>query len=70
MVHTYHPRSEAASADPHAACEARVQFLAQAAAELADYYEGIVFTLKRQRADANAELRVKTEQLAALQVTV
>jgi hypothetical protein len=41
----------------HGACEARVQFLARAAAELAEFYEGINFTLKRQRDAANAELR-------------
>jgi hypothetical protein len=41
----------------HGACEARIAFLARAAAELADYYEGINFTLKRQRNAANAELR-------------
>jgi len=39
------------------AYEERVAFLARAAAELADYYEGIVFTLRMQRDAANAELR-------------
>jgi hypothetical protein len=41
----------------HSACEARVQFLARGAAELVEYYEGIAFTLKRQRDSAHAELR-------------
>ena len=41
----------------HSACEARVRFLARGAAELVEYYEGIAFTLKRQRDAAHAELR-------------
>ena len=53
----------------HEPCEARVQYLAQSAAELADYYEGILFTLRRQRDTAQLELQVAKEHLAALQVT-
>ena len=66
--HTYHCDPSTASPD-HAACEARVEFLAQSAAELADYYEGILFTLRRQRDTAQLELQVAKEHLAALQVT-
>jgi hypothetical protein len=38
-------------------CEARVSYLARQLAELVEYYEGIAFTLKRQRDAAHAELR-------------
>jgi hypothetical protein len=69
MSRTYTCDLPTASPDPHEGCEARVAYLAQAAAELADFYEGVLFTLKRQRNDAQAELRAKTEQLSALQVT-
>jgi hypothetical protein len=44
-------------------------FLAQCAAELVEHYEGIVFTLTRQRDAARAELRVTKERLPLLQVT-
>jgi hypothetical protein len=44
-------------ASDHVACESRIGYLARAAAELADYYEGVNFTLKRQRDAAHAELR-------------
>ena len=41
----------------HSACEARVSYLARQLAELVEHYEGVNYTLKRQRDAAQAELR-------------
>ena len=41
----------------HEPCEARVSYLARQLAELVEHYEGVNFTLRRQRDAAQAELR-------------
>jgi hypothetical protein len=52
----YAPDLRIASSE-HSGCEARVSYLARQLAELVEHYEGVNFTLRRQRDASQAELR-------------